>query len=191
MIDNWTTDKDSATQVFLQVVWPAWIKNGVEMRLILLENREDEIAKTLDRECGIDALLDNGRGKIPIALRTQQDAHNWRTFTIRKIRDSGAYTELEKLNYALENDTLRPYLVIQSYLQGTKLLGSAIGKIEHIIQYILNNPDCPTNRTTNASFYYVSWDSIECKELNIQSKQLLDDAMFSGLPKLPQEEEVF
>lgn len=75
------------------------------------------LVKLLDTHCGIDALHVFGGQIRGLALRVQW-GEDYRTFTVRYRKASGAETEYEKRMRAIDSalGALYPYLTIQAYL---------------------------------------------------------------------------
>jgi len=75
-----------------------------------------------------------------ISNRVQWGSNDWKSFTIRKGRASGADTEYQKLKrYLEEGDKLCPHLMIQSYITAEnngRLLSLGIAKVADIIRGI-------------------------------------------------------
>jgi len=122
----------------------------------------EEMAKLLDTLAGIDVWYINKlNGMRGIASRIQTGP-NYRTFTIRNKRRSGAKTEYEKRKIAIEKGYLYPYLTVQAYVSDNdRLLSFAIAKTEDIIDAI-DNGLCYKNHTGSeqigqAEFYVVKW----------------------------------
>ena len=123
----------------------------------------EEMAKLLDTLAGIDVWYINKlNGMRGIASRIQTGV-NYRTFTIRNKRQSGAKTEYEKRKIAIEKGYLYPYLTVQAYVSDSdELLSFAVAKTEDIIDAI-DNGLCYKNHTGpkqigQAEFYVVKWD---------------------------------
>lgn len=126
------------------------------------------VAKALDAQAGIDLwFVHTTSGIRGIANRVQRGEKNWRTFTVRKSRESGAVTEYEKRTRAIEREWLYPILTLQGYVtpDGERLLGFAVAKTKDILT-IIRNGQAETSRTRAdcniglASFYVVKWDDI-------------------------------
>lgn len=136
-----------------------------------------EMARTLDQLAGIDLWhFKPKQGIRGVANRIQFGPKNWRTFTIRKSRASGAKTEYEKRKYAIDNEWLYPILAIQGYFDEEKniAIGFAVAKTVDIL-WMIDNDRCYTNNTGKnqvgqAEFYVVNWDDMkrEGKAIYIQ-----------------------
>ena len=121
----------------------------------------DETAKLLDTLSGIDLwMVDESRGMRGIASRIQYDK-NWRTFTVRAERDSGAKTEYEKRKYAIDNDYLYPIVTYQAYIDGG-LASVGVAYTKDIIDYIdkglAHVKHTRGDQRGQASFYVIQWD---------------------------------
>lgn len=137
-------------------------------KLIACENKDDEVAKLLDRSCGIDYILvsEDGHTSRGLACRLQEDRFNekYRTFTVRRSRDSGVETEYKKKKKAIEGGGLYPSLTLQGYIdtENDRIDRLAVVRTEELIDYCENDrPDIRHTGRGNvgqASFYVVDWD---------------------------------
>ncbi|NHZ84874.1 MAG: hypothetical protein GWP19_03225 [Planctomycetia bacterium] len=128
---------------------------------------ESKMAQNLDQLAGIDLwFLNTNRGIRGVANRIQFQEKNWRTFTVRKSRESGVKTEYEKRKYAIEHDWLYPDITLQGYInKKNEVLGFAIAKTKDII-YMIDNGLCHENKTGKdqigqAEFYIIDWDKMK------------------------------
>lgn len=128
---------------FSRLVWPLvgpWCGGGV---FTSVESESHVLAKDLDVLAGID-----GFQKLPqkgvmrgIASRIQWTDKDWKTFTIRKNRGSGAETELKKRLYALahlDKGFFYPHLTIQAYITERRvgtLISVAVTRTTELIPY--------------------------------------------------------
>ncbi len=133
-----------------------------------------EMAKTLDQLAGIDLWYFNPKyGIRGVASRIQFGNKNWRTFTVRKNRESQVSTEYEKRSQAIKKEWLYPILTIQGYFneQNNTVLGFAIAKTTDILWMIDNGyyylRKTGIEQIGQAEFYVVKWDEMKGKNLNI------------------------
>lgn len=126
------------------------------------------MAKALDTQAGIDLwFVHTTSGIRGIANRVQRGTRNWRTFTIRKERETGAKTEYEKRVKAIEHEWLYPILTLQGYVtpNGESLLGFAVARTRDILSAIADGM-AETQKTREAcniglaTFYVVHWDDL-------------------------------
>lgn len=96
----------------------AKLLNGGEV--LRVEGEDNDVCKMLDQTCGTDYFqVYKGKNIVwGVASRFQRipsgrDPYN--TFTIRKERESGGKTELEKRKYAIEHNGVYPFLTLQAY----------------------------------------------------------------------------
>jgi hypothetical protein len=126
---------------FIKLVWPTIRQYFNNCKIRHMETVTTvTFCRELDQEAGIDAwTLDTERGMRGIASRVQWNI-NYRTFTIRKERESGAKTEFEKRLYAIRNDWLYPFYTVQAYISiaenKRELLSVAWCKTKDLIEYI-------------------------------------------------------
>lgn len=137
-------------------------------KLIPCEGDDDEVAKHLDISCGIDYILVSRNGVVSrgVGCRLQPDTSNvkYRTFTIRKERESGAKTEFEKRKFAIANGGLYPYLTMHGYIdtQNDRIDRMAIAKTSEIIDYcekgLADVQHTRSYQIGQASFYVIDWE---------------------------------
>ena len=125
---------------------------------------EEKVGRLLDIRAGIDAILDHSKyGLFGIGVRIQY-GRDYRTFTIRKQRESQAKTEYAKHTSALAEDAMTTKLNIHAYIDeksGT-LLSAAIARTRDIYDCI-ERGRCTVRMTGSdqigrATFYVVDWD---------------------------------
>lgn len=130
---------------------------------------KDKMSRLLDTLAGIDLWHINTKHGIRGVANRVQYSTNYKTFTIRKSRESGARTEYEKRAFAIEHELLYPVLTLQGYLEKSgEVLGFAIAKTVDIINMIKDG-NCTIRKTGSdqigqASFYVVNWQQM--KNLN-------------------------
>jgi hypothetical protein len=168
-------DMRLSSQALREIVLPYLKKHCPEfggMRVEIIENPHgtDRLRVHLDTLAGIDAYQYWDRGIRGIAARVQQG--NFRTFTVRENRPSGAKTELEKRLFALHNKNkgcITSYWTLQAYMTKGygRLLSVGLAKTEEFYRYIEQRETSghPFKRK-NASdggeqFFYVSWDQYQ------------------------------
>jgi len=125
-----------------------------------------EIGQLLDMRSGIDAILDHPKyGLLGIGIRIQY-GRDYRTFTIRKQRESQAKTEYAKCTNALADGAITTKLNIHAYIDekaGT-LLSAAIARTRDIYDCI-DRGLCEVRMTGNdqigrATFYVIEWNTL-------------------------------
>ena len=133
--------------------------------LIPVEGKEDEVSRILDITCGIDYLLcsEDSSNVYGIASRVQY-GKNYRTFTVRKERVSGAKTEYSKRSDALNSGGLTPYYTMQVYIQDGNVNGLGLVKTKDLMNFIerglaLENKT-GEDKTGQAKFYVCNWDDM-------------------------------
>jgi hypothetical protein len=125
-----------------------------------------EIGQLLDTRGGIDAILDHPKyGLLGIGIRIQY-GQEYRTFTIRKQRETQAKTEFEKYTDALVESAMIPKFSIHAYIDEKTgmLLSAAIAQTRDIYDCICRG-QCDVQATGNdqigrATFYVVDWDTL-------------------------------
>jgi hypothetical protein len=149
---QWMSDLLSSASLFERLVKPALAKG--DHHIYSVEAHTDSgLCKALDQMAGIDAWMSNRKGMRGIASRIQtvQDGREpFRSFTIRRARESGAATEYEKRKFAIENNYVYPYFTLQAYVDEseTRLLALGICKTHELLCYVSEYPhECDTKRT--------------------------------------------
>lgn len=167
---KWQDDLNKSKKTFLELVWPIishHFKNGklipIEASYQTCNNNGYDIAKDLDILCGIDFWhVVEGEGCRGIASRVQFQDENYKTFTIRKERLSGAVTEFEKREKAISTGLyIYPVFTAHAYANadGTEIMGGAVAKTEAIFKAIKDGKAF-TRKTHNASFYCIKFENI-------------------------------
>lgn len=132
------------------------------------EGEDNDTLRFLDGSCGIDYFVVHNRNGIThtVASRFQTDTpQRYKTFTIRKSRDSGTDTEFKKRKLAIENGGIYPYYTLQAYVdeEHNRINRIAVALTEEIIRYCeteLTDADIRHtgyNQIGQASFYVVDW----------------------------------
>lgn len=163
MANTFKQDLSESTKMYSSYVAPV-INRLIKGYMITVEGRtEDELAHLLDTSAGIDLFNIRPEGIAGVASRIQK-GRNWRTFTVRFRRDSGAKTEYEKRVYAIKNGLLYPLFTFQAYVDDNRLAGMAVVRTVDLMEYIKD--ERPILRHTGddkiggASFYAVEWDKL-------------------------------
>ena len=170
MSDCWATDLSWSSKLFLSQVWPmcsAYCGGGEIMQM---EGHTDSQLKLLlDQRAGIDGWHIHNNGMRGIAARIQLRV-NYKTFTIRMSRDSGAETEYAKRLFAIESNDgwLYPVLTIHAYAETETgpILSVGVAKTSDIISYIQAGRHYE-RRTTNATFAVCDWHKMKGEGLDV------------------------
>lgn len=166
MADRFETSLKKSMDAYRKYVRPV-IGRFIAGELIVIEGKtDDEIAQMFDTCASIDIVRKDERGLAGVASRIQF-GHNWRTFTIRLQRDSGARTEYDKLAYAYDNHLLCPKFTYQAYIENGVLTGLAVTETANLLDYIAKcNPKVRhtgSSQIGQASFYVCPWDDMRSK----------------------------
>ena len=163
MSDNWQADLKTSGELFRRLVWPVvrrWCGDG---RIIHVEALKDnDIARSLDVHAGIDVWqIVDGSGARGIASRVQAGKfYSFRTFTIRKDRQSGALTEWQKRVEAVRSGRWTyPILMCHAYADDDILYGVAMARTIDVVRAI-DEGKGGERATGNATFYYVPWTAV-------------------------------
>lgn len=163
MAGNFNQAHENSKSDFWQSVQPILEQLLHPCKIILMESRQDSLAKYLDVYCGIDAFIISHKDKnvTPLASRIQKDK-DYQTFTVRNKRDSGTTTEYFKLLKAEQKQTLRPILTLQAYVGDGKLLSMALAQTSDILDYIKKGyaytKHTSEDEIGGAEFFTVAWD---------------------------------
>ncbi len=135
----------------------------------IVECKVGTIPKWLDQCAGIDMIGKENGQLITIASRIQWDI-NYKTFTIRFQRTSGAKTEFGKRIEAIEKGYEYPIYQMQAYMnkEPLKLLDCALIKTNELYGFIKKNPGLIGERIANKEhnkFKYIRWIDL----VNIES----------------------
>ena len=132
---------------------------------------EETVARLLDIRAGIDAILDHPKfGLHGMGIRIQY-GRNYRTFTIRKQRETQAKTEYAKYADAMLEDAMKTKLSIHAYIdeKSGALHGAAIALTRDIYGCIdrgLSDVRVTGNdQIGRAAFYVVDWDTLHDNNL--------------------------
>ncbi len=133
---------DEKIKPIVEKLLPGW-------KMMRVEGRDNEVCQVLDMSCGVDYLLvSGGCDMIYGAASRVQYGKNYRTFTVRKSRESGATTEYEKRLLAIQHKAIWPHYNLQAYITGEDVSGLAIVKTEDLIDFI--SRDLADVKQTNA-----------------------------------------
>lgn len=123
-MSDWRHDMTESSYAFKTYVWPKVGPWCGEDRLEIVESSTaTELVRDFDTFAGVDAwqLLDDCGFMRGVASRVQVGGTDWRTFTVRKSRSSGAKTEFAKRLEAIRKQregALYPALTIHAYVSG-------------------------------------------------------------------------
>lgn len=133
--------------------------------LIPVEGQANEVCRMLDMECGIDYLLyAKYSGQVYGLASRVQYGRNYRTFTVRKERESGAKTEYKKRVASQDYGGLSPQYTMQAYVKDGEINGLALVKTEDLLKFIekglADEGKTGVNRDGQATFYICDWDKL-------------------------------
>lgn len=147
-------------------------------KVIIMEGRSDaELARILDMNAGIDCWqVMEGGGLRGIACRVQKGDKVWGTFTVRKMRASGAETEYSKRKKSVNSEIgeIYPHFTIQAYSQTDTgpVMAVAICRTKDLINFI--DPErTPVKHTTNACFFICNW--VEMQRQGVDVRVIVSD----------------
>lgn len=101
--------------LFESVVWPAMREHVGAGNIYSLEMRDDEHSRKLDMEAGIDSYIEYMGGLYPMATRVRRGTC-FNDFTIRRSIASGHDTEYQKVQRALERQSMHPRFQCTGYV---------------------------------------------------------------------------
>lgn len=174
-MSRWLSDLSASVSDFERAVKPQLMKVLDADKIESIESHTSkEMKNILDENAGIDLWVVHKDGTIRGLASRVQWGHNFKTFTIRKSRETGAETEYEKRKRSIDNDALYPHYTCHSYFDTKEgdLLGFAVCKTVDLFDAI-DNGYFRVNRTTNADFYIIKWDDVD----TIDVQQLTLDAL--------------
>ena len=131
-------------------------------RLMQVEGKDDEVCKVLDMSCGIDYLLHSRESSQILGLSSRvQYEKNYRTFTVRKDRESGALTEYDKRRQSIYSGSIYPHYTMQAYIIGENVEGLAVTKTTDLMNFIKEGHayelKTKADKIGQAEFYACSW----------------------------------
>lgn len=158
-------DMNVSAWLFRERVWPLLRPELGGGELLAVEHVPDnKIAQALDARAGIDYLqVHPQRGVRGIASRVQTDNKDWGTFTLRQSRITGATTEIEKINFAIDppGRWLHPNIHVQAYAKSAYGPIISIGYVRTVeLFWFVNQGNCCENGVHNARFVYCHWDAL-------------------------------
>lgn len=171
----WTDDLMRSMNTFDRLIKPV-LHEMVKGKFIRVEGTAEEIAKILDEQIGIDAMINNNGLFYGLGSRIQIDSGVWDTFTIRCNRESNHITELEKLRKAIKFDAMRPYITMQAYVEDDCLKSIGVALTRDIVDYI-DNHNCKkkVSRDGNgwAQFVVIPWDEMKKAGYKVKTKRFM------------------
>jgi hypothetical protein len=153
---------------FRNVVAPLLLAERFGCRMINVEQQVTKTEEVLDKQCGIDYLLDTRVSVVAVSSRIQTikaDRTPFRTFTIRCGRN-GFASELEKLKLAhLDPQILRSGLTLQAYLDPNQtILVMGVIRTRDLAEYVTSYEeiiDRRTNSQDGKQFLSIPWAQLE------------------------------
>lgn len=152
-------DLFDAERAFIGVAWPA-------IAPLIGGGAFEPASASLDKIAGIDGWQRTRRWMRAIAHRLQWGDTDWRTFTIRYTRPTGATTEWEKLRAAAADPSrAKPDLVIHAYLSGPRraptLMSVGATKAKSLVDYASRLAKLPVRRNPDGvEFIHCDWDAM-------------------------------
>jgi len=165
-MDNFRTSFDRQHGYF-NALLKSPLERYFDGEILSCEN-DGKVGHALDTRVGIDALCFSKKdGVFGLALRIQKDT-GYRTFTIRKERETNVVTEFEKFRkypgdvfHAANPGILYPRYTIQAYVnyETETLIACGIGFTEDIFEFIYDGrasvKKTGTNQNGQALFYVI------------------------------------
>ena len=161
-----TEDMKKSLNQVKDKIKPILAKLLPDWRLLRVEGKDEEVCKMLDMSCGIDYLLCsvNSCQIYGVASRVQYN-RNYRTFTVRKDRESGAITEYEKRRQAMYFGTISPKYTMQAYIENEDVSGLGLTKTADLMNFIheghAQELKTKADKIGKAEFYVCSWDKMK------------------------------
>ena len=150
--------------------------------LLPVEGQSNEVCRLLDMECGIDYLLySKDLGQVYGLASRVQYGRNYRTFTVRKERESGAKTEYKKRTDAKDCGGLSPHYTMQAYVKDGEINGLALVKTEDLLNFIekglADEGRTGANKDGQATFYICDWDKLREAGYTVKEYSQPDDEL--------------
>lgn len=171
--NSWDIDAEDSVKAFYSIkdtILPKLLTGTIHT----VEHQDNEVLILLDQNAGIDYISETDKGLRGIAWRAQW-GQDWRTFTIRKIRNTGANTEFAKRVQQIDSSYLYPVFTMQGYFDNrtdNNLLSVAIIETNRLYQFINECPDRAHLRKSDNEFFYIYWDDLINYKIKIYNSRL-------------------
>ena len=147
-----------------------------EWDIIKVEGEDNTACKILDMSCGIDYLLTSSKSSLIFGIASRvQYGQNYRTFTVRKSRESGVLTEYQKRQQAISLGGIFPKFTMQAYVKDNEIDGLAIVKTNDLIEFInrgyAEEKSTRIDKIGQATFYVCKWDNVKFAGYDIKEFQ--------------------
>lgn len=152
-----------------------------DWHLVPVEGKDDTVSRILDTACGIDYLLcsPTAPNVYGVASRVQY-GKNYRTFTVRKERDTGIETEYGKRTKSITNGSISPYYTMQAYVKDGQIIGLAIVKTNDLMEYIergfADEAKTREDKTGQAKFFVCGWDDMRKAGYSVKEYRVVEAA---------------
>lgn len=158
-------DKMISNTFFTTEVLPILTKALNLKDFLSIENNSNPILLQIDRQCGIDGLLqykDGGCKACSLRIANpSKSGQAYKNYTIRYAKHNGAVTEWDKMQLNYKNDYTRPQLSIQINKDSSGEWTAAIIKTDDLISYIIDYECYDLIESDNATMLIVNYRSIE------------------------------
>ena len=151
-------DATRSIRAFAQFVSPVLQTAFNAKRIEPTENHGDTLATLLDRLAGIDGAIVDGNNEILLYASRVQFGKNYKAFSIRFSRPSGAMTEYEKLARAIQRNSVRPAVHVQTFVDdGEHCADVGIVKTCDLIAFLSKHQNQRRTSKTGEDFLYAEW----------------------------------
>ena len=166
---NFERDKKFSVTNFARFVSPA-LKSAFNVNTIVdSESLSDNLSRCLDREHCIDGYFQRASKFEFFSSRIQRG--DYRTFTIRKSRDSGIVTEHERLCRQIDEERIYPRWFIQAYVSDDAAT-VAIIETKNLLKFIdegkARTRHTHGERHGQAEFFVAEWDDLKQAEIPVE-----------------------
>ena len=144
----------------IETLRPGW-------RVFSIEGEENTLSKILDMNCGLDYLLHSKNFELVYGIASRiQYGVNYRTFTVRKTRESHTKTEYEKRKISIACDSIYPKYTMQAYIVDNEVQSLAIIQTKDLIEAIelcrySDIKKTHSDKVGQAEFYICKWDDLK------------------------------
>ena len=160
--NSFVRDKQFTTENFEKFVVPVLKAVFKTERIVDSEILGDNLSRCLDRENCIDGYFERD-GAFEFFSSRIQNA-NYRTFTIRKSRDSGAVAEYERLCRQFREGRIYPRWAIQAYVSGDSAT-VAVTETRHLLNFIREGKagvkHTREDKHGQSGFFTVKWHDLQ------------------------------
>lgn len=167
--NSFVRDKQFTIENFAKFVSPILKRVFETDKVVDSESLSDNLSRCLDKEFCVDGYFERDGAFEFFSSRIQNG--DYRTFTIRKNRDSGKIAEYERLCRQFREGRIYPRWAIQAYVSGDSAT-VAIVETRHLLNFI-REKKAGIKRTREdkhgqAEFFIIAWSALQRENIPVQ-----------------------